>query len=221
MAHQRPPSFLPPIFPSHNDAREANETEQVPNRALSLAVIDGLREGLKATPDKLAELLAKHLHKALLRGPKGADEQDYFADLEAALSLHRFTNSKSVFRVYYHRTLAKRLLLGTSASLEHERFVLEKITEGRQARLWSGCVSDVDGKCAEYDPELSVGEKMFQDVVRSKELTLEFRDKRLGHPTFSVCVLERSLWPFALRETKAVLPAWVSCSGLIIVLMCC
>ncbi|EKM49220.1 uncharacterized protein PHACADRAFT_214459 [Phanerochaete carnosa HHB-10118-sp] len=184
--------ILPSIFvASSGPSPETRVIECVPNRELASAILDGIGEGLKASPDKFAELLANYLHKTLLRGPKGRDVADYHTDLEVVLSLYCFTNSKDVFRIYYHRTLAKRLLLESSASLEYERFVLAKLKE-------------------DYDPMLGVGNGMLADIAHSKELSLEFKEKRLGHPTLSIFVLKHTNWPFALHKTKVVLPVWMS-----------
>lgn len=125
------PILRPISSPPPDPSQKIRNAERVPNRELYIAVQDGIREGVKVNPDKFAELLAKHLHKALLRGPKGQDAKDYRADLETLLSLLGFTDSSTdVFSLYYHRTLAKRLLLESSASLEDEAFIMEKLIAG-------------------------------------------------------------------------------------------
>jgi len=49
--------------------------------------------------------------------------------LDAALALYRFTDDKDVLRTFYHRALAKRLLLERSASDDFEKAMLKKLKE--------------------------------------------------------------------------------------------
>lgn len=106
-------------------------TEKVPDRDFGYALIDSFQKGFKARRNKPAELIAKYIDKAMRKGQKGKDDKDYSAELDAALGLYRFTDDKDVFRAFYHRALAKRLLLEKSASDDHERSMLKKLKEGK------------------------------------------------------------------------------------------
>jgi cullin-4 len=63
------------------------------------------------------------------KGQKDASDADFEALLDSALALYRFTNDKDVFRTFYHRALAKRLLLERSASDDFEKAMLKKLKE--------------------------------------------------------------------------------------------
>ena len=51
--------------------------------------------------------------------------------MDRVLVLYRFTDDKDVFRTFYRRALAKRLLLEKSASDDFEKSVLKKLKEGK------------------------------------------------------------------------------------------
>jgi cullin 4 len=104
--------------------------EKVPNKEFGYAMIDAFAKGFRSRRNKPAELIAKHLDKAMRKGQKGKNDKDYSAELNAALALYRFTDDKDVFRAFYHRALAKRLLLEKSASDDHEKAMLKKLKEG-------------------------------------------------------------------------------------------
>ncbi|GJE92100.1 cullin-domain-containing protein [Phanerochaete sordida] len=161
------------------------------NREFGYAVTDAFADGFKARRNKPAEMIAKHLDRAMRRGQKGRDDRAYGAELAAALALYRFTDDKDVFRTFYHRALAKRLLLEKSASDDHEKAMLRKLKE-------------------EYDPEFGMGDHMFTDLALSRDLTAEYRARKGGDAKLSLMVLQRSVWPFTARTQDVVLPVWMT-----------
>jgi cullin-4 len=92
---------------------------------------DAFQGGFKARRNKPAELIAKYLDKAMRKGQKDANDADFEAMLNSALALYKFTEDKDVFRTFYHRALAKRLLLQRSASDDFEKAMLKKLKEGQ------------------------------------------------------------------------------------------
>jgi cullin-4 len=50
-------------------------------------------------------------------------------------SFSEYPLDKDVFRTFYYRALAKRLLLGRSASDFHEKKVIELLSEGKSLSL--------------------------------------------------------------------------------------
>ena len=50
---------------------------------------------------------------------------------------------------------------------------------------------------------------MFTDLALSRELTTEYRDKRGGDAKLTLMILQRSCWPFTVRNKDVVLPVWV------------
>ena len=94
------------------------------------ALQDAFASGFKKRRNKPAELIARHIDKLLRKGQGSASEDAFNGQLDASLALYRFTADKDVFRAFYHRALAKRLLLGRSASDDAEKAMLKKLKEG-------------------------------------------------------------------------------------------
>jgi len=103
----------------------------IPNVEYSYAIRDGFQAGFSKRRNKPAEMIAKHLDRAMRKGQKSATDTEFMALLEKVLQLYRFTDDKDVFRTYYMRALAKRLLLSRSANDAFEIAVLKKLTDGR------------------------------------------------------------------------------------------
>ena len=85
--------------------------------------------GFKARRSKPAEMIAKYLDKAMRKGQGESTDTDFDTTLTNVLELYRFSEDKDVFRTFYHRSLAKRLLLGKSASNDFEISMLKKMKE--------------------------------------------------------------------------------------------
>jgi cullin-4 len=128
-------STLPTAFADEVEAPLIGTSEQgatsqkLPNKDFSYALIDAFQTGFKARRNKPAEMIAKYLDKAMRKGQKDASDAAFEALLDSALGLYRFTNDKDVFRTFYHRALAKRLLLERSASNDFEKAMLKKLKE--------------------------------------------------------------------------------------------
>ena len=91
---------------------------------------DAFASGFKKRRNKPAEVIARHIDKLMRKGQGSASEDVFNEHLDASLALYRFTADKDVFRAFYHRALAKRLLLGRSASDDAEKVMLKKLKEG-------------------------------------------------------------------------------------------
>lgn len=100
-----------------------------PNQEFVYAVSDAFQHGFRARRNKPAEMIAKYLDKAMRHGQKGVSDAEFEGMLDSVLALYRFTNDKDVFRTFYHRALAKRLLLERSASDDFEKAMLKKLKE--------------------------------------------------------------------------------------------
>jgi len=167
------------------------ESASGPTQDFSYAAIDAFSQGFKARHNKPAELIAKHLDRLMRKGQRGMSDSDFSDLLDAALGLYRFTDDKDVFRAFYHRALAKRLLLERSASDDFEKAMLKKLKE-------------------RYDPEFDMGDQMFQDLTISRDTLREFHSRHSDSESLcrqlSVMVLQRSAWPFTSRKHDIVLP---------------
>ncbi|KNZ75711.1 Cullin-4B [Termitomyces sp. J132] len=161
-----------------------------PNNEFIYALGDAFTTGFKARRNKPAEMIAKYLDRIMRKGQGASTDMEFEAILDSALALYRYTEDKDVFRTFYHRSLAKRLLLQRSASDDFEVAMLKKLKE-------------------QYDPEFGMGEDMFKDLALSRESVKEYHSKlnvsNPGHK-LSVMVLQRSAWPFTVQKTSVDLP---------------
>jgi len=102
---------------------------QCPDQMFSNALRSAFAMGFKARRSKPAEMIAKYLDKAMRKGQGESTDTDFDTTLTNVLELYRFSEDKDVFRTFYHRSLAKRLLLGKSASNDFEISMLKKMKE--------------------------------------------------------------------------------------------
>jgi len=93
---------------------------------------------------KPAEMVAKYVDMLLRQGAKGLppvagaaipemtrdDDAALAYHLELVLDLFRFIQGKDVFEAFYKKDLARRLLMGRSASVDAERLMLAKLKNG-------------------------------------------------------------------------------------------
>ena len=126
------------------DPQDAMNVDQRPlikvsSQEFQYALSDAFQRGFRSRRNKPAELLAKHLDRALRKGQQGKKDIDFERELDAVLRLYRFTEDKDVFRTFYHRALAKRLLLEKSASDDFEKGMLKKLKEREFHHFVSFC----------------------------------------------------------------------------------
>lgn len=133
-------------------------------------------------PNKPAELIAKYLDLKLRAGNKEATEEELELLLDKIMVLFRYIHGKDVFEAFYKKDLAKRLLLGKSASVDAEKSMLSKLKQECGAAF----TSKLEG--------------MFKDMEISKELMGAFKH-HLAHVKIprnmdlSVSVLTMGYWP--------------------------
>ncbi|KAF8527847.1 Cullin-4B [Hysterangium stoloniferum] len=149
------------------------------------AATDAFAKGFGKRQRKPAEMIAKFIDKAMRKGQKGGSDRDFNDSLDAVLALYQFTRDRDVFRTFYWRALAKRLLLQRSASDDFEKAVIKKLRDG-------------------YDPEFGKGDEMFKDLALSKDLLTEFHEKWSDEKTFSVMVLQYSCWPYQPKKGRDI-----------------
>ena len=104
-----------------------------------------------------AELIAKHIDGKLRGAGKGETEDELEHVLDRAMALFRHIQGKDVFEAFYKKDLAKRLLLGKSASVDAEKSMI--------SRLKAECGSQFTTKL----------EGMFKDVDISRDVMRSFR----------------------------------------------
>lgn len=119
--------------------------------------------------------------------------------LDQVLDLFRFVHGKAVFEAFYKRDLARRLLLGRSASSDAEKSMLTRLKSGMletNPHLFD--VTDRSPECgAGFTHNL---EQMFKDIEMAREEISSYKsmlEERQTRTTFdlSVNVLSSSAWP--------------------------
>ncbi|KAM7255883.1 hypothetical protein ACFE04_011624 [Oxalis oulophora] len=153
------------------------------NEAFSNTIKDAFEHLINLRQNRPAELIAKFLDEKLRAGNKGISEEELEGTLDKVLVLFRFIQGKDVFEAFYKKDLAKRLLLGKSASIDAEKSMISK--------LKTECGSQFTNKL----------EGMFKDIELSKEINESFRQSsqaRTKLPSgieMSVHVLTTGYWP--------------------------
>ncbi|ESQ55574.1 hypothetical protein EUTSA_v10024458mg [Eutrema salsugineum] len=153
------------------------------NESFGNTIKDSFEHLINLRQNRPAELIAKFLDEKLRAGNKGTSEEELENTLEKVLVLFRFIQGKDVFEAFYKKDLAKRLLLGKSASIDAEKSMISK--------LKNECGSQFTNKL----------EGMFKDIELSKEINESFKQSsqaRTKLPSgieMSVHVLTTGYWP--------------------------
>uniref|UniRef100_A0AC34QXM2 Cullin family profile domain-containing protein n=1 Tax=Panagrolaimus sp. JU765 TaxID=591449 RepID=A0AC34QXM2_9BILA len=139
---------------------------------------------INTRPNKPAELIAKYMDAKMKSAiNKNVSEKEFDDLMDRVIVLFRFIQGKDVFEAFYKRDLAKRLLLGKSASVDAEKAMLLKL------RCECG---------AQFTSKL---EGMFRDIEVSRDINYSFKshieksDLGKSPVEFSVHVLTLSFWP--------------------------
>lgn len=154
-----------------------------------------------ANNSKPAEMIAKYVDLLLRSGVKaltgnttggdrneaenanvGDEDAELAIQLENVLDLFRFIHGKDVFEAFYKKDLARRLLMGRSASADAERSMLTKL----KTECGSGFTHNLEG--------------MFKDMELSKETMNGFKSSKAGTDKsngvdLNVHILSMSAWP--------------------------
>ena len=167
-----------------------------------------LRGGSKAIPDVLTARRASSIsgqRPVVANGqPAEEDNEDEEMDedseiniqLDQVLDLFRFVQGKAVFEAFYKKDLARRLLMGRSASADAERSML--------ARLKTECGSA-------FTQNL---EQMFKDVELAREEMQSYKQRledRIGYEKgknvdLSVNILSAAAWP-SYPDIPVIIPS--------------
>jgi cullin 4 len=119
--------------------------------------------------------LAKAVDAKLRAGNKEASEEELEKILDRLLILFRFIHGKDVFEAFYKKDLAKRLLVGKSASVDAEKSMLLKLKQGL-TRMMSLVRSITNVllivECGNIFTSKLEG--MFKDMELSKDIMIAF-----------------------------------------------
>ncbi|KAF2112906.1 cullin-4B [Lophiotrema nucula] len=157
-----------------------------------------LRGGAKAIPTQLTRKEEKPAVVA-----EEEDNEDIIFDedtevnnqLDQVLDLFRFVHGKAVFEAFYKKDLARRLLMGRSASADAERSMLSRL----KTECGAGFTSNL--------------EQMFKDIELAREemssykAILEERDEKMALD-LNVNILSASAWP-TYPDVTVIIPGQI------------
>lgn len=165
------------------------------NEKFTHALKDSFEQFINQRANKPAELIAKYIDNKLKAGNKEASEEELDKILDKIMVLFRFIHGKDVFEAFYKKDLAKRLLVGKSASVDAEKSMLSKLKQ----------------ECGGvFTLKL---EGMFKDIELSKDIMAAFeqqQQQKNTKPSISlfVNVLTLTHWP-TYPPSEVLLPLQV------------
>ncbi|XP_037007987.2 cullin-4B isoform X1 [Artibeus jamaicensis] len=126
-------------------------------------------------PNKPAELIAKYVDSKLRAGNKEATDEELEKMLDKIMIIFRFIYGKDVFEAFYKKDLAKRLLVGKSASVDAEKSMLSKLKHECGAAF----TSKLEGmfKDMELSKDIMI---QFKQVIPCKQAVEQVKNRRLG-----------------------------------------
>ncbi|KAG0467042.1 hypothetical protein HPP92_018622 [Vanilla planifolia] len=119
------------------------------------------------TRNRPAELVAKFLDEKLRAGNKGTSEEELEGTLDRVLVLFRFIQGKDVFEAFYKKDLAKRLLLGKSASIDAEKSMISKL----KTECGSQFTNKLEGMFKDIELSKEINDSFFQAVISIQDKT--------------------------------------------------
>ncbi|XP_067298437.1 cullin-4A [Pseudorasbora parva] len=152
------------------------------NESYINAMKEAFESFINNRPNKPAELIAKYVDSKLRAGNKEATEEELERILDKIMIIFRFIHGKDVFEAFYKKDLAKRLLVGKSASVDAEKSMLSKLKHECGAAF----TSKLEG--------------MFKDMELSKDVMIQFKQymQNQTDPSnieLTVNILTMGYWP--------------------------
>ncbi|XP_008308129.1 cullin-4A isoform X1 [Cynoglossus semilaevis] len=152
------------------------------NEAFVNAMKEAFETFINRRPNKPAELIAKYVDSKLRAGNKEATEEELERILDKIMIIFRFIHGKDVFEAFYKKDLAKRLLVGKSASVDAEKSMLSKLKHECGAAF----TSKLEG--------------MFKDMELSKDIMIQFKQymqnqSESSNIELTVNILTMGYWP--------------------------
>eukprot|EP00095_Tigriopus_kingsejongensis_P003490 maker-scaffold875_size86197-snap-gene-0.15 protein:Tk03490 transcript:maker-scaffold875_size86197-snap-gene-0.15-mRNA-1 annotation:"PREDICTED: cullin-4B-like" len=153
------------------------------NEQFIVSMKESFESFINRRQNKPAELIAKFVDTKLRAGNKEATEEQMEMILDKIMVIFRFIHGKDVFEAFYKKDLAKRLLVGKSASVDCEKSMLSKL----KAECGAGFTSKLEG--------------MFKDMELSKDINVSFKNytdnmvKGESKIDLTVNVLSMAYWP--------------------------
>lgn len=145
--------------------------------------------------NKPAELIAKFVDAKLRAGNKESSEEELEKLLDKVMVIFRFIHGKDIFEAFYKKDLAKRLLVGKSASVDAEKSMLLKLKQ----ECGSAFTSKLEG--------------MFKDMELSRELIPNFKQylnnvNPKASIDMTVYILTTGYWP-TYQPMDVIVPCYL------------
>ena len=115
-------------------------------------------QAINTRESRPAELVAKYIDSKLRTGNKVGSDVEVDQLLDRIMVIFRYIEGKDTFEAFYKKALAKRLLLGKSASYDLERSMISKLKK----ECGNSFTSKLEG--------------MFKDVELSKSVRTQFQE---------------------------------------------
>lgn len=180
MNNEEPNNLVESIIAFHDNLVSLLKDSFENNNTFYNALKDGFHYFINTKRNTPGELLAKFIDKKL-RSKKSNTISDIELDqlLDKVMTVFRYIDGKDMFEAFYKKTLAKRLLLKKSVSMDAEKSLI--------MRLKSECGSDFTQRL----------EGMLKDIELSKELTNQFKEETQGETKIEMdlSILTTSIWP--------------------------
>ncbi|CAI5715722.1 unnamed protein product [Hyaloperonospora brassicae] len=159
------------------------------NVDFSFAMKSAMETAINVRANRPAELVAKFVDAKLRTGNKGGTEAEVESLLDRVMFIFRYIQGKDVFEAFYKKDLAKRLLVGKSASFDLEKLMLSKL----KTECGSSFTNKLEGMFKDIDLSQNVMSQ-FQQHAASRN-ALEALHGHCGIPDMQVQVLTTGFWP--------------------------
>lgn len=184
LGHALRESFETFINKSKKTSATWNTDNSKPGEMIAKYVDMLLRGGAKAIPAQLSSIASK---QAAIDEDDNEDivfdeDTEVNNQLDQVLDLFRFVHGKAVFEAFYKKDLARRLLMGRSASADAERSML--------ARLKTECGAGFTANLEQMFKDVELGR---EEMTSYKSLLAERSEKQ--PLDLSVNILSASAWP--------------------------
>uniref|UniRef100_A0A8C1UP98 Cullin-4A n=1 Tax=Cyprinus carpio TaxID=7962 RepID=A0A8C1UP98_CYPCA len=143
-------------------------------------LLSKVKGGLMTLLQAWRDYIKVHYVDSKLRaGNKEATEEELERILDKIMIIFRFIHGKDVFEAFYKKDLAKRLLVGKSASVDAEKSMLSKLKHECGAAF----TSKLEG--------------MFKDMELSKDIMIQFKQNQSdpSNIELTVNILTMGYWP--------------------------
>ncbi|RZF38435.1 hypothetical protein LSTR_LSTR011925 [Laodelphax striatellus] len=159
------------------------------NEKFNVSLKEAFENFINQRANKPAEMIAKFVDNKLRAGNKEATEEELERLLDKIMVLFRFIHGKDVFEAFYKKDLAKRLIVGKSASVDAEKSMLSKLKQ----ECGGGFTSKLEGmfKDMELSKDINIAFKQYMANVRTQQNSCD----TMSTIDLTVSILTMGYWP--------------------------